>query len=116
MTSRLASNLTRLRQSIGTAILTSAHAFYKATLSPLLHTAGIATGSCRFQPTCSEYATLAFAQHNLPRGLWLSVSRLLRCHPFARGGWDPVPPRVHLQPETLSVATIEKPHPTNDPA
>jgi putative membrane protein insertion efficiency factor len=111
-----ASNLSSLRKSIPAAILASGHALYKAALSPLFHTAGIVNGSCRFQPTCSDYATLALAQHGLSRGLSLSVSRLLRCHPFARGGWDPVPIRAHLQPETAPVATIEKPHPTNDPA
>jgi putative membrane protein insertion efficiency factor len=74
-------------------ILLKTHALYKAVLSPLLHAPalGLAT-NCRFQPTCSEYATLALAQHGPARGLWLSATRLLRCHPFARGGWDPVPP------------------------
>ncbi len=71
--------------------LTQAHSLYKAALSPFLHSVGL-TGSCRFQPTCSEYSILALAQHGPVRGSWLSLARLLRCHPFARGGWDPVPP------------------------
>ena len=85
--SRLGSGLRR----ISNFTLIQAHSLYKAALSPFLHSAGL-TGSCRFQPTCSEYSTLALAQHGLVRGSWLSLARLLRCHPFARGGWDPVPP------------------------
>lgn len=68
---------------------------YKRTLSPALHalarTLTGATGACRFQPTCSEYAALAVAAHGPWRGAWLAVWRVLRCHPLARGGFDPVP-------------------------
>ena len=66
-------------------------AFYKRTLSPLLHGIGGLTGACRFQPTCSEYATIAVAVHGPMRGSWLALGRLLRCHPLCRGGFDPVP-------------------------
>jgi putative membrane protein insertion efficiency factor len=72
-----------------------AHHLYKTILSPALHVAATTfglTGSCRFQPTCSDYATLAIAQHGPLRGTWMALRRLLRCHPFTRGGWDPVPP------------------------
>jgi putative membrane protein insertion efficiency factor len=47
---------------------------------------------CRFAPSCSAYALEALAVHGAPRGLWLSVRRLARCHPFRPGGVDPVPP------------------------
>ncbi len=46
---------------------------------------------CRFQPTCSEYAKEAYQKHGLIKGTGLTVWRLLRCHPWAKGGYDPVP-------------------------
>ena len=58
---------------------------YKKLLSPLLPPV------CRFTPTCSEYAMEAFARHGFFRGTWLTVKRLLKCHPFYPGGYDPVP-------------------------
>lgn len=48
-------------------------------------------GSCKFCPTCSEYAIEALHAHGLRRGLTLALARLARCHPFSRGGIDPVP-------------------------
>ncbi len=57
--------------------------FYKRFVSPLLPRA------CRFHPTCSEYAMDIIRIHGLRRGLWLSFRRLLRCHPFHAGGYDP---------------------------
>lgn len=61
-------------------------ALYKATISPLLPRA------CRFHPTCSEYFREAVLTHGVLRGTRLGVWRLLRCQPFSRGGFDPVPP------------------------
>jgi putative membrane protein insertion efficiency factor len=58
---------------------------YKRFLSPLLPRA------CRFEPTCSVYAREAVEKHGVARGGALAVKRLLRCHPFHRGGLDPVP-------------------------
>ena len=49
--------------------------------------------ACRFVPTCSEYAHEAVERHGVLRGGALAVGRLLRCHPFARAGYDPVPAR-----------------------
>ena len=58
---------------------------YKRWISPMLPHA------CRFVPTCSEYALEAVEHHGALRGSWLALARLLRCHPLARAGYDPVP-------------------------
>jgi len=57
---------------------------YKYFLSPLL------PQSCRFTPTCSEYAIDAINKHGPLKGVYLSFRRILRCHPFHPGGYDPV--------------------------
>ena len=72
-----------------TRFLLAALAFYKRWLSPAVHTLGV--GGCKFQPTCSDYAVTAIALHGPVRGLALALGRLLRCHPFSRGGLDQVP-------------------------
>jgi uncharacterized protein len=58
---------------------------YQAMVSPLL------PDSCRYTPTCSQYAREAIVKHGLARGSYLAVRRILRCHPFHPGGYDPVP-------------------------
>lgn len=59
---------------------------YRRGISPLL------PPSCRFYPSCSEYAAEALRLHGAGRGLWLAVRRLARCGPWHPGGYDPVPP------------------------
>ncbi|MEK6799363.1 MAG: membrane protein insertion efficiency factor YidD [Planctomycetota bacterium] len=58
---------------------------YQAIVRPHL------VGSCPFCPTCSEYAALAVGEHGLLRGALLAARRLARCHPWSKGGIDPVP-------------------------
>jgi putative membrane protein insertion efficiency factor len=49
--------------------------------------------TCRFTPTCSQYAVDALSEYGLMRGGWLAMVRLLKCGPWHRGGWDPIPER-----------------------
>jgi putative membrane protein insertion efficiency factor len=58
---------------------------YRLVVSPVLPPA------CRFLPTCSAYAMEAIERHGAAKGAWLAMRRLLRCHPFHAGGYDPVP-------------------------
>ena len=59
--------------------------FYRMWLSPLK------PPSCSYIPTCSEYALIAIERYGARRGGWLALRRILRCHPFHKGGYDPVP-------------------------
>ena len=59
--------------------------FYQICISPLLGP------SCRFTPTCSEYARQAILKHGPFKGLYLAIRRILRCHPWGGSGYDPVP-------------------------
>jgi len=59
--------------------------FYQLVISPWM------PSSCRYHPTCSQYSLEAFRKHGAVKGLWLSVKRVLRCHPWSKGGHDPVP-------------------------
>lgn len=58
--------------------------FYRIFISPLK------PPTCRFVPTCSEYALLAIEKYGVWRGVYLAIKRILRCHPFHPGGYDPV--------------------------
>lgn len=58
---------------------------YQLVISPLL------PPSCRFFPTCSEYGYEAIGKYGFFKGGWMTIKRVARCHPFCKGGYDPVP-------------------------
>ncbi len=58
---------------------------YRFTLSPIIG------GQCRYDPTCSRYGLDAYKYHGPIRGTVMTIRRIVRCHPFAKGGYDPVP-------------------------
>lgn len=60
---------------------------YQRYISPLT------PPTCRFQPTCSNYAFEAISEYGVIKGTWLGTKRILKCHPFHPGGYDPVPPK-----------------------
>ena len=78
---------------IARALVVGAIHAYRMVLSPLLGP------SCRFAPSCSQYALDAIRLHGTGRGGWLALRRIARCHPFHPGGWDPVPPEVSRGPQ-----------------
>ena len=76
------------RLTISQRLLLALLTAYKGLISPLF------AGSCRFVPSCSEYARLAVIEHGALKGAWLAARRLARCHPAGSHGVDPVPPRA----------------------
>ncbi|MEA3485100.1 MAG: membrane protein insertion efficiency factor YidD [Candidatus Aerophobetes bacterium] len=58
--------------------------FYQKCISPSI------SPRCRFYPTCSEYTLQAIKKYGLTKGIWLGIKRIIRCHPFSQGGYDPV--------------------------
>jgi uncharacterized protein len=70
---------------------------YKAVISPIF------PPSCRYVPTCSEYAMEAVERYGVVRGGWKAIARLLRCHPFVGGGYDPV-----VTAESRSCSEVER--------
>ena len=68
--------------------------FYKKFISPFQYVLHVAFGiecKCRFTPTCSEYALQCLSRYKPIPACWLIIKRLCRCHPFCKGGYDPVP-------------------------
>jgi putative membrane protein insertion efficiency factor len=73
---------------------------YQHTISPMT------PPSCRFYPSCSQYAVVAITRHGAVRGSWLAVRRLLRCHPWTPGGVDDVPPLRVPDPSEIRSSTV----------
>ncbi|MEZ4838504.1 membrane protein insertion efficiency factor YidD [Flavobacterium sp.] len=59
--------------------------FYQVVISPLT------PATCRFEPTCSHYSVEAIKKYGIVKGIWLSVKRISKCHPWGKSGYDPVP-------------------------
>jgi uncharacterized protein len=85
--------------SIPKAILLALLRGYKWVISPML------LPSCRYVPTCSEYAAEAIDRHGALHGSAMALWRLLRCHPFVKGGYDPVP---LMKAETYPAAALRR--------
>ncbi len=103
----------RLESALPVRIALLALRFYKAYLSILF------AGSCRFEPSCSQYAHEAIERFGVARGVWLGMKRLLRCQPLSRKfGYDPVPEswnhgaptQEHGTAETVVTHSAEIPH------
>ncbi|NBI13552.1 membrane protein insertion efficiency factor YidD [[Haemophilus] felis] len=79
--------------SFGTKILVGCIRVYQWVISPMIGP------RCRFTPTCSCYGVEALKQHGALKGSWLTVKRILKCHPLNEGGYDPVPPKINNNKE-----------------
>lgn len=77
-------------------LLTVLVKFYQVAISPYF------PSSCRYSPTCSHYAIDALKAHGPIKGSWLAIKRIARCHPWAKGGHDPVPPAEQQNSSHLS--------------
>lgn len=73
-----------MKRSFLVYVVTSFIKAYKYFISPIL------TPSCRFHPSCSEYALEAFNKYGFIKGFWLTLKRIGKCHPLCAGGYDPV--------------------------
>jgi len=93
--------------SLRRILLWSIHA-YQLAVSPWLGPC------CRFHPSCSCYAHTAIERYGAWRGTWLGLRRLLRCHPFTEGGYDPVP-ELTVPDARQSQATVPAPRLTTAP-
>jgi uncharacterized protein len=79
-----------VKRSIGSSVaraLIYVIQLYRHMVSPLR------PATCRFMPTCSQYAVDALTEYGVVKGTWLALVRLLKCGPWHRGGWDPIPER-----------------------
>jgi hypothetical protein len=93
----------RLAASLPAGVLLGLIWLYRRTFSPLLPAVFGPTCGCRFYPNCSQYAAEALRAHGALTGTWLTLRRLLKCHPLHPGGFDPVPPAPRRRPTCRAV-------------
>lgn len=74
--------------SLSEKVLIAIIRFYQVIISPMIGP------RCRFTPTCSSYGLEAIKMHGALKGSWLTLKRILKCHPLSAGGYDPVPPKI----------------------
>jgi hypothetical protein len=79
------------------------YGLYKGIVSPVLHV--FSPSQCLYLPTCSEYAYVALVRFGVVKGSFLALRRIGRCHPFAKGGLDPVPLRASDTPVAAPIST-----------
>lgn len=84
-----ATGLPERRSAMGAIGVDAAFWAYRRMVSPMLHAVGWT--HCKYLPTCSEYGYVAMARFGVWRGGWMALRRVMRCHPWAKGGLDPVP-------------------------
>lgn len=92
------------KSSVATRVALAPIKFYQQWISPAL------PASCRFYPTCSEYAVRALGEHGVVKGLGYALIRLLKCGPWHPGGVDHVPPRRHPRHEDPHHAHAQRSH------
>ena len=93
----------RLVTSLPSRCLLALIWLYRRTLSPVLPVVLGPGCGCRFHPTCAVFAAEAVRAHGAARGSWLSLRRLVKCHPLHPGGFDPVPPSRRRRPACTAV-------------
>jgi uncharacterized protein len=80
---------------------------YTSVVSPVLH--AFSPSQCLYLPTCSEYAYVSLVRFGVFKGSWLALRRVARCHPFAKGGLDPVPLRNSELAPSVTIPTDHLP-------
>ena len=80
-----APKILRVMSSVPKRIAMTLVGFYRKYISPMF------PPSCRYVPTCSEYAMIALQRYGFVKGSWMAIKRICRCHPWHPGGYDPVP-------------------------
>jgi uncharacterized protein len=84
-----------------------AYLLYRSLVSPILH--AFSPTQCLYLPTCSEYAYVSLIRFGVWKGSWITLRRFARCHPFAKGGLDPVPLRNSDSSPSVSIHTDHLP-------